>query len=126
MEKEILFKDESYAIQGAVFEVYKEMGNGYLENVYQECLEKEFGRRNIPFTAQPELTLSYKGERLKQVYRPDFICFDNIILELKAAKNLLPEHEAQLFNYLKATSLRLGLLINFGHQPLVEIKRCAR
>ncbi len=125
MEKEILYKDESYKIQGAIFEVYREMGSGFLEGVYQECLEKEFGLRNIPFRSQTELALSYKGEALVQKYKPDFICFNLIIIELKAVKILSPEHEAQIYNYLKATGLRLGLLVNFGHHPLVEIIRFA-
>jgi GxxExxY protein len=125
MEKEILYKNETYLIQGAIFEVYREMGSGFLESVYQECLEKEFGLRNVPFRSQTELALSYKGDPLVQMYKPDFICFNLIIIELKAVKSLSPEHEALIYNYLKATGLRLGLLVNFGHHPLVEIKRFA-
>ncbi len=119
----ILFKDECYAIQGAVFEVYREMGNGFLEGVYQECLERELLAKSVPFVAQPELTLSYKGALLKQIYKPDFICFEKIIIELKAVRELMPEHKAQLINYLKATGLRLGLLVNFGHHPKAQIER---
>jgi len=119
----ILFKEESYAIQGAVFEVYKEIGSGFLEPIYQECLSRELTFRNIPFLAQPEMRLSYKGVPLDQVYRPDFLCYDSIILELKATKILTDDFRAQLFNYLKISKLRLGLLINFGHNPRVEIER---
>ena len=121
----MIFEKETYAIRGAVFEVYKEMGCGFLEAVYQECLEKELGRRKIPFISQPELKLNYKGEKLHQSYKPDLICFDQIILELKAVKKVAPEHKAQVINYLKATNLKLGLLINFGSHPKAEIERFA-
>jgi len=123
--EKILFKDECYQIQGAIFDVYKEMGCGFLEAVYQECLEKELSSRNIPFQAQIELQLMYKNERLKQIYKPDFICFENIIVEIKAVKEIAPEHKAQLLNYLKATGLELGLLVNFGSYPKTEIIRIA-
>ncbi len=118
-----MFRDESYAIQGAVFEVYREMGGGFLEAVYQECLAIEFRRREIPFEAQKDLSLVYKGERLQQIYRPDFVCFGKIVVELKTAKELAPEHRAQVLNYLKATGLRLGLLVNFGHHPKAQMER---
>lgn len=121
----IIYKEESYAIQGAIFEVYREMGCGFLEAVYQECLEKELRIRNIPFSAQPELILSYKGETLQQKYKPDIICYNKIIVELKAVKQTAPEHEAQVINYLKATNMKLGLLVNFGDCPKVFIKRLA-
>ena len=124
--EKLLFKDEVYAIQGAVFEVYREMGCGFLEAVYQECLEKELRLHGIPFVAQQELKLTYKGEALEQTYKPDIICYGQIILELKAVKALAPEHQAQMLNYLKATGHRLGLIINFGHHPKVEIERFAR
>lgn len=124
--EKILFKDEVYAIQGAVFDVYREMGCGFLEAVYQECLERELRLRSIPFVAQRELKLSYKGEMLEQTYKPDITCYGQIILELKAAKSIAPEHQAQMLNYLKATGHRLGLVINFGHHPKVEIERFAR
>ena len=123
---ELKFSDESYRIRGAVFEVYREMGCGFLEAVYQECLEREFTKRGIPFSAQMELALEYKGERLVQTYKPDFICYGLIVVELKAAKELANEHRAQAHNYLKATGLQLALLVNFGHYPLVEIERIVR
>jgi GxxExxY protein len=123
--EKILFPDECYAIQGAIFEVYREMGCGFLEAVYQECLEKEFSNRGIPFQPQIALELTYKGELLKQIYKPDFICFEKIIIEIKAVKEIAPEHQAQLLNYLKATGLELGLLVNFGGHPKTEILRIA-
>lgn len=120
---EILYKEQVYAIQGAVFDVYREMGCGFLEPVYQECLEKEFKMRGIPFEAQKEIRLSYKGEILHLSYKPDFVCFDGIIVELKAVKETDDLHRAQVFNYLKATGLRLGLLVNFGHYPKATVER---
>ena len=122
----ILFKEESFVIQGAVFEVYREMGVGFLEAVYQECLEKEFGKQGIPFVSQRQLILCYKGDRLEQTYSPDFVCYDRIIVELKAVKELTNEHRAQIHNYLKAAGLELGLLVNFGHYPKAEIERIVR
>jgi GxxExxY protein len=119
----ILFKDEVYAIQGAVFDVYREMGCGFLEPVYQECLEKEFKLRGIPFEPQKELRLSYKGEVLNLIYKPDLVCYGAIIVELKAVKEIDDIHRAQVFNYLKATGLRLGLLVNFGHYPKATVER---
>ena len=122
---EILFPDECYVIQGAIFDVYREMGCGFLEAVYQECLEKELTKQGVPFQSQVELLLKYKGELLKQTYKPDFICYGKIIVELKAVKEIAPEHKAQLMNYLKATSLDLGLMVNFGAYPKAEIIRIA-
>ncbi|MCB2149643.1 MAG: GxxExxY protein [Deltaproteobacteria bacterium] len=125
-QKDLLFPEESYAIRGAVFEVYREMGCGFLEAVYQECMEKELRLRRIPFIAQQELKLVYKGEPLERTYQPDLICHDSIILELKAVKAICDEHRAQLHNYLKATGMKLGLLVNFGHYPQVEIERIVK
>lgn len=120
---ELLFEKETYLIRGAIFEVYSEMGNGFLEAVYQECLIKEFCKQQIPFSPQQELILQYKNDRLNHTYKPDFICFDKIIVEIKACKSLTDEHRSQVHNYLKATSLDLGLLVNFGNYPKVEIER---
>ncbi len=125
IHERILLKEECYQIQGAIFEVYREMGCGFLEAVYQECLEREFAMRKVPFVSQPNLMLWYKGEQLNQTYKPDFICFDKIILELKAVKEIAPEHKAQVINYLKSTGLKLGLLINFGSYPKASIIRLA-
>ena len=120
---DVLYPDEVYAIQGAIFDVYKNIGAGFLEAVYQECLERELVIRGIPFESQKDISISYKGEKLNQTYRADLICYGRIIVELKAVKTLLPEHLAQLHNYLRATKMRLGLLVNFSHYPGVEIKR---
>ena len=122
-QNKLIFGDECYLIQGAIFEVYREMGCGFLESVYQECLEKELRRQNIPFVAQKVLELNYKGEKLLQTYKPDFIFYDKIILEIKAVKNVPPEYEAQVINYLKATKIKLGLLVNFGDYPKATITR---
>src|SRR5437868_1301535 len=100
---QLLYAEETYAIRGAVFEVYREMGSGFLEAVYQECLAKEFQRRDVPYLAQEELKLTYKGDRLLQASKVDFVCYGKIVIELKAVKEIAPEHEAQLLNYLKAT-----------------------
>ncbi|MCF6270304.1 MAG: GxxExxY protein [Melioribacteraceae bacterium] len=121
----IIYKEESYAIQGAIFEVYSEMGNGYLEAVYQECLEIEFETKNVSYISQPTLKLKYKKRKLKKSYKPDFICFNKIIVEIKGVKAIAKEHQAQVLNYLKATELKLGLIVNFGAYPKVEIKRIA-
>lgn len=123
---QIVYEDESYQIMGACFEVYKEKGCGFLEAVYQECLEIEFGLQRIPFTSQVTLALAYKGRPLKQRYEPDFICFERIILEIKAVSQLSQEHRAQVHNYLKATAYKLGLLVNFGHYPKLEYERIVR
>ena len=123
MEQGILHKEESFQIMGACFEVYKEMGSGFLESVYQECLALEFANRGIPFEEQPCLRLNYKKKSLKQTYIPDFLCFGEVVVELKAVKQIADEHRAQAINYLKATEKRLALLINFGHYPLLEHER---
>ena len=120
---DLLFKDESYDIMGACFEVYKDKGCGFLEPVYQECLEIEFAHRAIPYVAQQELDLFYRDVRLSHSYKPDFICFDKIIIEIKATRLISADHRAQIMNYLKATGFELGLLINFGHFPLLESER---
>jgi GxxExxY protein len=123
MQTEPLFKEESYKIVGACFEVYREKGCGFLEPVYQECLEIELCTQGIPFFAQRPLPLAYKGIPLRSVYQPDFICYDTIVLEIKALKEVTDEHRAQVLNYLKATGIRLGLLVNFGHYPKAQVER---
>lgn len=120
---DVVYREESYRIMGACFEVYKEKGCGFLEAVYQECLEFELADQSIPFVAQQKLSLSYKGRSLRQTYEPDFICFGKIILEIKAVSALTGEHRAQVQNYLRATGHRLGLLVNFGHFPKAESER---
>ncbi|MDM8543709.1 GxxExxY protein [Desulfococcaceae bacterium HSG9] len=123
MTHKIIFKEESYKIVGAFFEIYKEKGNGFLEAVYQQCLKLEFQNQGIPFLEKPALDLFYKGVKLEKSYEPDFVCYGKIIVELKAVKNLANEHRAQVINYLKATNMRLGLLANFGHYPKLEYER---
>ena len=123
---EILFKEESYKIMGAMFEVYKEMGCGFLESVYQECVELELTDQEIPFSPQVQLNLKYKQHVLKSRYIPDAICYQQIVLELKALKELTDEHRAQVHNYLKATGYRLGLIVNFGHYPKLQYERIVR
>ncbi len=123
MSKELILRDECYAVMGACFEVYKEKGCGFLEAVYQECLELELRDKDISFVAQPELALSYKGRPLKQTYEPDLICYGALLVELKAVSALADEHRAQVINYLHATGLKVGLLVNFGHYPKVEWER---
>jgi len=120
---DLLYKEESYQIIGACFEVYKEKGCGFVEPVYQECLEIQFELMNLPYSAQTQLQLSYKGRPLKLKFIPDFVLFDKIIVELKAVKELNDEHRAQVHNYLRATGLRLGLLINFGFHPKIQHER---
>ncbi|MDI6738996.1 MAG: GxxExxY protein [Candidatus Edwardsbacteria bacterium] len=119
----LLYKQESYSILGACFEVYKDKGCGFLEAVYQECLEIEFEYQNIPFISKKPLQLAYRGKPLKQKYEPDFVCFNTIIVEIKAVSSLIDEHRAQVINYLNATEYHLGLLINFGHYPKLEHER---
>jgi GxxExxY protein len=126
MKVEIVYKEESYRIVGACFEVYNEKGCGFVEPFYQECLTIELGLQEIPFVPQAELTLFYKGQPLIQKYKPDFICFGSIIVELKAVSDLIDEHRAQVHNYLKATGYKLGLLVNFGNYPKLEYERIVR
>ena len=123
---QLVYPEESFAIMGACFEVYKETGCGFVEPVYQECLEIELAMQNIPFQAQEQLKLSYKQKPLRQFYVPDFICYGKIILEIKAVSKLCDEFRAQVHNYLKATGYQLGLLVNFGHYPQVEWERIVR
>lgn len=126
MNSKLIYPEESFAIRGALFEVYKEKGAGFLEPVYQECLEIEFRKAGVPAIAQPRLQLDYKGTPLRSEYIPDFICYDKIILELKAVKELTDAHRAQVQNYLKATGFKLAFLVNLCHHPLVKIERIVR
>ena len=119
---ELVFENETYAIIGAAQEVHKELGSGFLEAVYQEALCLEFKKRKIPHNKEKELQIHYKDAILTKTYSADFICFDKIIVELKAVSKLTTEHESQVLNYLKATGSKLGLLINFGEVSL-KVKR---
>ncbi len=120
---ELLCKEEVYAVVGAAMEVYNELGSGFLEAVYQEALEIELTLRGIPFEAQKELAILYKGRRLKKTYAADFLTFGKIIVEIKAIDRLTSGDEGQLLNYLSATELEVGVLINFGAKGNLEWKR---
>ena len=122
-EEKLLYADETYAIRGAAFEVYKEMCNAFDENVYQECMEIALKERGVEFEPQKKLPLKYKGKTLRHFYQPDLFCFGKIIVELKASAAIADVHRAQLLNYLRITGCRLGLLINFGTHPKVSIER---
>ena len=121
----MIYDVECYQIRGAIYDVYTELGTGFVEEVYQEALEREFTIRNIPFVPQLPLRIIYKGEPLTKFYKADEVCYGKIIIELKAVKAILPEHEAQLINYLKATRMKLGFLVNFCHFPKADIRTYA-
>ena len=112
----------TYKIIGAALEVHKELGCGFLEAVYQEALKREFSAQKMPFKSQHVVEISYKGKPLDKTYQPDFVCFNEIIVEIKALAKLTGIEEAQLINYLKATGLKVGLLLNFRSKSL-EHKR---
>ncbi|TMP97492.1 MAG: GxxExxY protein [Verrucomicrobia bacterium] len=118
-----LLHEEGYKLMGAAFEVYNEQGYGLAEEIYQESLEIELGLRGIPHKPKQELTTFYKGRPLKKRYVPDLFAYDQMVVELKAVSELLPEHEAQLFNYLRVARMPVGYLINFGHKNTLEWKR---
>jgi GxxExxY protein len=120
---QLIYKEESYRIIGACFEVYKTKSIGFTEPVYQECLAIEFEMQNIPFVAQAELQLEYKGRLLTQTFKPDFICYGKIIVEIKALERLIDVHRSQTLNYLNSTGFELALLVNFGHFPRLEYER---
>lgn len=117
-----IYQDETFALRGAIFEVYETLGSGYLEEIYQNALEEELTVRGIPFSAKKQLHIFYKN-RDCGLYVPDIICFDKIIIELKATETLNQRHTAQLLNYLKATGFKLGLLVNFNAYPKADIRR---
>jgi GxxExxY protein len=117
-----LYENETYSIIGVAMEVHHVLGCGFLEPIYQEALEKEFMLQSIPYKREVALPIYYKNELMEKTYIADFICFEKIIVELKALSKLSNEHQAQVLNYLKATGFKLGLLLNFGHQSL-EYKR---
>ncbi len=123
---ELILKDEVFAIIGAAIEVHRELGPGFLEAVYQEALEIELASHDIPFESRKTLTITYKGRPLKKEYEADLVCYGQIIVELKALDRLSGKEEAQILNYLKATGLRVGLLINFGSHGRLEWKRFVR
>ena len=114
----LVYKDEVYEIVGAAMEVHKELGCGFLEAVYQEAFEIELKGRNIPFESQKQLAIYYKGKLLEKEYYADVVCYDKIIVELKALDKLTSKEESQILNYLKASGLKVGILINFGAASL--------
>ena len=119
----LLYKNEVYTLIGAAMEVYNVLGPGFLESVYQEALEIELSIRGISFEAQQELNIRYKEYQLRQQYKPDFVISEKIIVEIKALNQLTSHDQAQLLNYLKATGLPVGVLINFGAEKDLEWKR---
>ena len=119
----IIFKEESYKVIGAAFKVYNTLGPGFLEAVYQEALEIEFLRQDLPYEREKELKIRYDGVELKQSYKADFVCFGKIIVELKAVNALDAAHRSQVYNYLHATGYKLGLLLNFGNPSHLESER---
>ena len=120
---QLIHERETYEILGACFEVYREKGCGFLEAVYQECLDIELTLRGVPARSFVPLPLTYKGRPLGKHYEADFVCFEKVLVELKAVSKLTDEHRAQVQNYLNATGHRVGLLVNFGHYPKVEHER---
>lgn len=118
-----IYKDEGYKLMGAAFEVYNERGYGLGEEIYQECMEIELELRSIPFQSKRSLACFYKGRELRKSYVPDLYIFGCVLTELKAVSQLLPEHEAQLVNYLRLTRQPVGYLINFGNRVELEWKR---
>lgn len=122
MKREI-YREEGYKLMGAAFEVYNEQGYGLAEEIYQESLEIELEVRDIPFRVKQEVKCYYKGRELKKRYVPDLHVFGCVVVELKAVSELLPEHEAQLINYLRIARLPVGYLINFGHKNTLQWKR---
>lgn len=115
---DLILKEEVYKIVGACMEVHKQLGKGFLEAVYQEALEEEFKIQGIPFVREKQLRIKYKGKTLNKYYIADFVCFDNIVVELKALSDLSNDHEAQVLNYLKTTGFKVGVLVNFGSLSL--------
>jgi len=123
--EEFLFRDECYEIIGCAIKAHNELGSGFLESVYQEALALEFVENKIPYQKEKLIEIEYKGRVLEKKFIADFLCYGQIIVELKAVSNLAPEHYAQVLNYLKATNIRLGILINFGSERL-QYKRIIR
>jgi len=115
---DLIYEKESYKIIGAAMEVHSRLGSGFLEAVYQEALAIEFEKRSIPYIKEAKLEITYKERTLLKFYQADFICYDKIIVETKAQKELTGIDESQVINYLKATGMKIGLLVNFGAESL--------
>jgi GxxExxY protein len=119
----MMFKEEGYRLMGAAFEVFNELGYGMAEEIYQQSLEIELGMQGIPFLTKHELKVYYKNRELDTCYKPDLFVFGGIVVELKAVSELTPEHEAQLFNYMRIARKEVGYLLNFGHKGTLQWKR---
>lgn len=122
MDRNILYAQESYAINGAIFEVSRNLGPGLLEKVYQDALEHEFTIQGIPFEREKSYKINYKGKTLEHEYIADFVCYDKIIVELKSVTDLTDIHEAQVINYLRISGCKLGILVNFN-KPIIVPQR---
>jgi len=125
-KSEIIYQNECYEIYGCIYTVYNKLGTGFLEAVYQEALEIELSRNNIPFVSQQQMEILYDGIPLTNKYIADLVCYEKIIIELKSVTNINNQHKAQLMNYMTATDYKLGLLVNFNYYPKVEIIRVVR
>ncbi len=122
----LVLKDESYKVLGACMNVYSDKGVGFMADVYQDCLEIELGLQNIKYQSKKPLDIMYRGTAIAHNYVANLVCFGEIIVEVKAVKELTEEHRAEVHNCLKATGLRLGLLVNFGHYPRLQWERVVR
>ena len=120
MIDKIIYRTESYNLIGAAIEVHKQIGCGFTQPIYQEAFEEELRLRGIPFEREKTINVTYKGKVLSKNFRPDFVCYEKIIVELKAVSEFTDEHVAQVYNYLKASGLELGILLNFGTTSLVH------
>ena len=123
IERVMMFKEEGYQLMGAAFEAYNQLGYGMAEEIYQQSMEIELALRNIPFLSKNELTVWYKGKALETCYKPDLFVFGGIVVELKAVSELISDHEAQLFNYMRIARQPVGYLMNFGHKGELQWKR---
>jgi GxxExxY protein len=121
--EDLSIEDMTYLVRGALYNVYNEVGSGLPEKVYQECLNIEFAKQEIPFVSEPNIRLNYKNQALVTTFRPDFICFGNILVEIKAIAELEDRHLGQTLSYLRCLNMKLGLLVNFGTYPNLDIKR---
>jgi len=120
------YSEETYKIRGAILEVYKTLGVGFLESVYHEALSIELANHEVPFTIKPGYGIRYKASLLERTFHPDFVCYSKIILEIKAISELTDANRAQVHNYLKASGFKLGLIVNFNHYPGVKIERIVK
>jgi len=116
---DLLYKEESYNIIGSCFTVHRKLGPGFLESVYQEALEKQFIKDAIPYEREKILKIQFDGDQLKKTFKADYVCYDKIIVELKASSFIHNDNLDQTYNYLRSTEFKLGLIVNFGQKSLV-------